>query len=555
MNTNGFSSLLLLLLLLFVMVTTMTTTVEGVPICFNDTGHAYDIISSGVSMYNIWTWSNASDLAANSTFGGCTGYLATATFAREMEFLKNISRTTTAAGAWMGGRNIDSATNTFAWVTGPDAVTVFSHGIATDSSLVCDLYCNYLTGEPNGVDLNAALEVYVSSCQWNDYPSDNRLDGYFVEYGDNTCFPCVSPSTTPSMTASETVSATASMTASETVSAMASVSVISSASAMASATLSVTTTASPTISLSTTTSPSLSPSISLMPSTTTTPTLTISKSKSKAHIVYVATTCRSVHLSECPNHQCKRNVGDCDGDIKIDTEKQIKEVKVPVTDREAEGGLFVGLNSDQNRRYLGDVFFPAGTLKSGWTVYITNTNKKVSSNDHKKKCGKKAKEDSKKIVSSKLDITVKDKNGKEIKLKDIKPPIELSAFADISDNDKSCFAYAEQNDPDFTCLDDHRVNRVNSQLSQVQSTTTHLTSFAVLLLPSASNDDCGSSNIWWILTTSFLAGSFVCCFLVIVLGSTRRFRSVIYGYQKEQDIDSVTDKVSKVMLRRQQTVN
>jgi len=299
---------------------------------------------------------------------------------------------------------------------------------------------------------------------------------------------------------------------------------------------------------------------------TPTPKSTRSKSQAPEQIVYVQASCQQRGLVECPNKQCKKNVGDCESDIGIDTEKPIKELRVPVTEREVKGGLFIGLENPSQDKYLGDIFFPAGTLKSGWTVFISNSNKKPQSKD-KKKCGKKKKEDNtEKVVSSNFDITVRDKQGKEVNMKDIKPPLQLSAFAEISNNvsvshhpcndrqltnrqDKGCFGYANKGDSDFTCMSEYHASKVgkNSKFSRVQTTTDHLTSFAVLLLPSSDSSGCDHSKLWWILTTCFLGGALLCCLLVIVASFHRRFRSIIYGYSDSQDIDSLTERVSKKM--------
>ena len=149
------------------------------------TGHYYEYVSSlGI------TWQEARVEAANRTFFGLQGYLATITSIEEARLAGE-----QASGAgWLGGSDAEQE-GVWKWVTGPEAGTTFWNGGINGST---PNFAFWNTNEPNNVifDTDPTGEDYVHvtspnigvSGSWNDLPNvgstgDYLPRGYVVEYG------------------------------------------------------------------------------------------------------------------------------------------------------------------------------------------------------------------------------------------------------------------------------------------------------------------------------------------------------------------------------------
>jgi hypothetical protein len=157
----------------------------GTNLANSQNNHFYDFVSSqGIS------WTNAQTLAANSTYFGLQGYLATITSAEEQNFIQSKVQ----GNGWIGAN--DAVTEgDWRWVTGPEAGTQFWNG-GVDGSAVPNQYINWAVGEPNnggdGEDYahvigNPAIGEPAQG-RWNDLsdvvgPGDFQPLGYIVEYG------------------------------------------------------------------------------------------------------------------------------------------------------------------------------------------------------------------------------------------------------------------------------------------------------------------------------------------------------------------------------------
>ncbi|WP_179336087.1 T9SS type B sorting domain-containing protein [Winogradskyella costae] len=148
------------------------------------TGHYYFYVPSpGI------TWTEARDAAAQQTYFGLQGYLATLTLQEESQLAGEQS----AGTGWIGGSDAEIE-GTWKWVTGPEAGTVFWQGNANGSAPNNEFsFWNY--NEPN----NVANEDYAHITDpsigilgaWNDLSNtgDTSLNnpyhpqGYIVEYG------------------------------------------------------------------------------------------------------------------------------------------------------------------------------------------------------------------------------------------------------------------------------------------------------------------------------------------------------------------------------------
>lgn len=161
------------------------------------TGHYYEYVPNiGIS------WENARTEAANRTYFGLQGYLATITSLDEVQIT---SIQSTGAG-WIGGTD-EEVEGVWKWVTGPEAGTVFWNGGINGST---PNFAYWNTNEPN----NAGPEHYAHvtapnvgiAGSWNDLrmngePSgDYQPKGYIVEYGGMPGDPVLQISATTSMT-------------------------------------------------------------------------------------------------------------------------------------------------------------------------------------------------------------------------------------------------------------------------------------------------------------------------------------------------------------------
>jgi len=260
---------------------------------------------------------------------------------------------------------------------------------------------------------------------------------------------------------------------------------------------------------------------------------------------------------ECPDTKCVKSLDKCEVNDSIENDlgpnNKLKEREIFITKKLTRSEIVVGLESQSGKQSFGRVVFPKGTFEADWTVFITNSKKTTNKSNNKGGgCGKKKKDNDKKVASVPFDITVRDSKGKKVNIEDLKSPIQLFIYSKISNKvcvvngrqaviliilsffQKSvCFAYSRDDEEGYQCLPSSNFTNVGNQdsgVKQVQSSTTHLTSFAVLLgSPGGSNNGCDSS-IYWILSTSFLAAAIVIVILAAIASRSRRVLKAVYGH-------------------------
>lgn len=158
----------------------------------NMNGHFYEYVpvEAGID------WATALANAANKSYFGRAGYLATMTSLAETNFLWKIM----ASDSWMGASddfnyiNAATGTTTYAnqsasegnwyWVTGPEKGTLFSVGNGSPVTQTGQ-FAYWNGSEPNNSAGNEHYgQFYVaSSGRWNDLRSTSNLASYIIEYG------------------------------------------------------------------------------------------------------------------------------------------------------------------------------------------------------------------------------------------------------------------------------------------------------------------------------------------------------------------------------------
>ncbi|MEK3832840.1 MULTISPECIES: S-layer homology domain-containing protein [unclassified Paenibacillus] len=188
----------------------------GPVLAFNKNGHFYEYVTQ-----NSIKWTDARVKAEERTYYGRKGYLATITDPAENAFIAEKAQ----GIGWIGGKDVartetNGRANTrvftlqnnkyngygdWRWVTGPEGKLQYegksglpfykgynASGGRNDSATVTDLtygigtnhimHNNWDAGEPNDSTYEHVVHIFASG-KWNDYPIDNIVNAYLVEYG------------------------------------------------------------------------------------------------------------------------------------------------------------------------------------------------------------------------------------------------------------------------------------------------------------------------------------------------------------------------------------
>ena len=143
--------------------------------------HYYEVITSS----SLITWAQAKTLAQSRTMFGLSGYLATVTSASEQSL---ISQKLGGIRGWIGASDQDVSMGglgegNWAWMTGPEAGTMFFQGQGTTGVAINSQYNNWQTGEPNNSGGNEDYAYIASTQYWVDAPTTGTMYKYVVEYG------------------------------------------------------------------------------------------------------------------------------------------------------------------------------------------------------------------------------------------------------------------------------------------------------------------------------------------------------------------------------------
>ena len=159
--------------------------------------HYYEVIYSSSTI----TWKNAKAAAAERSYNGMGGYLATITSQDENDFIDQKVN----ADAWIGASDdyeeINAVTGTaftaqgtaysatstesegkWYWVTGPEKGTPLTKGNYPNMTTISGVYSNWAGGEPNDAGREHYAHMLSSGGQWNDYQNSLSVHYYIVEY-------------------------------------------------------------------------------------------------------------------------------------------------------------------------------------------------------------------------------------------------------------------------------------------------------------------------------------------------------------------------------------
>ena len=141
--------------------------------CGASSSHYYEFVPVNLS------WTAAKAAAEARSYFGLKGYLTTITCAEE----NNFAYQSIGKKGWIGAS--DAATEgDWKWVTGPEAGTSFYSGNGgSGGTTVSGMYSNWYPGEPNNSGGSENYAHFYDGGKWNDWPENNTVDGYYVEYG------------------------------------------------------------------------------------------------------------------------------------------------------------------------------------------------------------------------------------------------------------------------------------------------------------------------------------------------------------------------------------
>jgi Big-like domain-containing protein/Calx-beta domain-containing protein len=141
-------------------------------------GHFYKVVIEPNLL-----WEDARLRAAESTFNGVHGYLATIRSPEEDAFIESLRQAASPGGygsLWVGGSQLPGATlptESWFWVNGEGSIPTRDGGSG---------YSNWQPTEPNdywGPQSEGFLSVgHFNNFGWNDEPNDRHIHGYVVEY-------------------------------------------------------------------------------------------------------------------------------------------------------------------------------------------------------------------------------------------------------------------------------------------------------------------------------------------------------------------------------------
>jgi len=161
-------------------------------------GHYYEYINNNNSPIS---WFDAKVAAEKRDYFGRKGYLVTITSAKENEF---VTEKTQGLG-WIGAIDIERGNGSLApttaingdwrWVTGPEGLADGGNGLQFYKGYVgknpTELnYANWAANEPNNYNnIEYVAHIYGPDSdkdlkgKWNDFPENNNVKGFIVEYG------------------------------------------------------------------------------------------------------------------------------------------------------------------------------------------------------------------------------------------------------------------------------------------------------------------------------------------------------------------------------------
>ncbi|MFY0632119.1 MAG: T9SS type B sorting domain-containing protein [Flavobacteriaceae bacterium] len=169
------------------------------------TNHFYEYVSDvGID------WESARQAAANRTYFGLQGYLATIGSSEEAQ----ITGEQAAGAGWIGGSDADEE-GTWRWMTGPEAGTIFWIGGIAGAS---PNFAFWNSGEPNNLNNEDYAHVTDPTIgnpgSWNDLQLNGDSNGafqpkgYMVEYGGMPGDPTVNISASTSVYVPEIINTT-----------------------------------------------------------------------------------------------------------------------------------------------------------------------------------------------------------------------------------------------------------------------------------------------------------------------------------------------------------
>jgi len=243
----------------------------------------------------------------------------------------------------------------------------------------------------------------------------------------------------------------------------------------------------------------------------------------------------------CPSGQCKSALSECQGEP--DVSKPIPEIEVTVTKEDVGKNILVNIANEGNMG-VGQLRFRPDTLREGWNISIKTVDTPVMTSSKPDDCGNSEEFEA---VSHVLEIQVTDSDGNQVKHFD--QSFQLSLYAVIKDSSQGvCLGYSNNDGQGWKCDQESNINSTgSSSVFLVDTTSDHLTSFAVLLGSGSNSIRAGCGWGWIEITSLAMIGCAVSLMTLVnsLYFCSSFFRAWITGRNEEARMRSIEKKLRR----------
>jgi len=238
------------------------------------------------------------------------------------------------------------------------------------------------------------------------------------------------------------------------------------------------------------------------------------------------------------------SLSQCQGEP--DLSKPIPEIEVTITKEDVGKNILVNIANGDDLG-VGQLLFLPDTLQEGWNISIKTVDSPVTTTSNSNDCGDNA--DEFEAVSHILEIEVTDSNGNPVKHFD--RSFQLSIYAVIKDSTQDvCLGYSNNDGQGWKCDRESNINSTgSSSVFLVDTTSDHLTSFAVLLGDGSNRAGCGWG--WIEIASLVMIGGAVSLMTLVntLFCFSSSFRAWVTGRDEVAVMRSLQQKLRRSFVR------